>query len=85
LTERERRRLLSAKHRRLVLEIVDEERPQLPLADLAFEVARRDGGLEPEDTETLTRVKATLYHTHLPKMDDFEVLSYEPESNRIRV
>lgn len=85
LTESERHSLLSSKRRRVVLNILEEETTHVELADLAAEVATREDGLDGEDSETVKRVEIMLHHNHLPKMDELGVLTYESNSDQIRL
>lgn len=84
LIESDRHDLLRSSRRRLVLDILEGETTHVSLADVASEVATREAGLDGEDAETVGRVKITLHHTHLPKMDEFGVLTYDRDSNQIR-
>jgi|AntRauMinimDraft_4_1070384.scaffolds.fasta_scaffold00292_6 hypothetical protein len=85
LTESERHTLLSSERRRRVLDILEEQTTPVQFTDLATEVAKQEPGLDAEDSETVERVKISLHHTHLPKMDGLGVLTYDPDSHHIRV
>lgn len=85
LTESERHTLLSSERRRRVLDILEERTTPVQFTDLATEVAKREAGLDAADSETVKRVKISLHHTHLPKMDSLGVLTYDPNSHQIRL
>lgn len=84
LTESERHTLLSSGRRRRVLDILEGQTTPVQLAALASEVANREAGLDPEDSETVKRVKTTLHHNHLPRMDELGVLAYDPNSHQVK-
>lgn len=85
LTDGERYSLLSSERRRTVLDVLEEQTADIQLTELAFEVANQEAGLDAEDSETVMRIKTTLHHNHLPKMDALGVLTYDPDSHRIRL
>lgn len=81
LTESERHALLAVEERRLALDALSERASAVDLEELAVEVAtRRDGpsAARRDDVEQLT---TALHHAHLPRMDDLDVLDYDPETN----
>ncbi|MDZ5810848.1 hypothetical protein U4E84_05760 [Halorubrum sp. AD140] len=83
LTESERHALLSSERRRVVLDVLEEQPAEVQLADLASDVAKREVGLDAVESETVKRVKITLHHNHLPKMDELGILAYCPNSHQI--
>jgi hypothetical protein len=83
LTEDDRHRLFANGRRRLALDCLAGETPPTELADLAAEIATREDGIDPDDRETLHRVKIELHHVHLPKMDDFGVVDYDTDARRL--
>jgi hypothetical protein len=83
LTESERHSLLMVECRRLVLEILEERSAPAGLSELATAVARREDDCDPSSDETLQKVEITLHHTHLPKMDDLGVVSYDPDRHQV--
>lgn len=76
-TESERHELLSSRRRRVVLDVLADRPDGVDLADLATLVAGR-GGTDDDD-----RVRLTLHHAHLPKLDAHGVVEYDRESNRV--
>lgn len=83
LPESERHSLLSSKRRRTVIDILEEQTAELHLADLVSAVVKQEDELDAEDSETIMHVKVTLHHTHLPKMDELGVLTYDSNSKLI--
>lgn len=78
-----RHRLLAAKRRRLAIDAVADRTAPLALSDLAATVAASEDGIDAADEEAVQRVAATLHHTHLPKLSEAGVVSYNPDSRRI--
>lgn len=75
--------LLSSERRRLTLEIFADDYSTIGLETLATTLASReteDGGV---DEEHLRSVKISLHHAHLPRLDDADVVDYDPETRRI--
>ena len=69
--------LLSDRHRRLALYCLAERVDAISLPDLARDIARRDG------REQVEQISTALRHSHLPKLDEADVVRYEPEVDRI--
>lgn len=80
LTESDRFRLLSAKRRRLILELLSESTAPVVLEELAAAVRTR----EDEPGERDGDVAVALHHVHLPMLADLGVIDYDPSSKRIR-
>lgn len=83
LTDSERYSLLTARRRRLALEILAERSSPVELPDLAAEVAAREDGLDATDEDAVRRVKITLCHVHLPKLTDSGVVDYNGEAYQL--
>lgn len=83
LSENERHVLLSAKRRRLVLDVLSDLTSPVEIDELAAEVAKREDGLDADDDGDRKGVAITLFHRHLPKMDDFGVLDFDPDRQRV--
>lgn len=84
LTESELHKLLADKERRLALEIL-ADRTNMRLTDVATEIAAqnaKDGTLQ---SKAIDQVKVRLHHIHLPKLDEFGLIEYNPKSGRINV
>ncbi|ELZ30444.1 hypothetical protein C474_11546 [Halogeometricum pallidum JCM 14848] len=81
----ERLEALSHRRRRHVLQCLEEGRTPLTLAELANEVAKRDrdatqSGISAEEVE---KVRVVLYHLHLPKLRDADLVAYDRENDSI--
>jgi len=83
LPETDRYRLLSNERRRATLTVLAERTTPLRIDDLATAVAQRVIDDDPE-MEFVERVKISLHHSHLPKMDYLDVLEYDPDAKIIR-
>lgn len=77
--------LLSSPRRRHVLRCLDEYDDPLALADLADEVAVReyDRPLTETSPEEVKRIYVSLYHTHVPKLEDAGVVEYNQERDLV--
>jgi hypothetical protein len=80
LTTDERHRLLSNGRRRAVLAVLSDRSTPVELADLAAAVADRETDAEAADEALVDRVKVSLHHVHLPRMDSLGVVEYEPRT-----
>lgn len=83
LTESERHRLLAADRRRVVLDVIESRSSAIDLETLAIEVAMQENETESVSQKTVRRVKTLLHHTHLPKMSEWGVLEYDPDTRQV--
>jgi predicted transcriptional regulator len=71
-------RLLSDRDRRELLAwLAEQENSQPSLSDLVDAVAKDSSEAERR------RVRTTLYHVHLPMLEEADVLQYDPDRQRI--
>lgn len=82
LTETERHTLLRDERRRLTLDVLAERPATVDLSEVAAEVAAREDGCAAGE-EAVSQIEVALHHTHLPKMDELGVLSYQPETHLV--
>lgn len=77
--------LLRHTHRRLLLACLAEHAEPITLPDAAEQVTRSAHGarIENVDPETVRRTYLNLYHTHVPKLVDADVVRYSQESDLI--
>jgi hypothetical protein len=68
--------LLGSEERRRTLRVVAKHR-EMTLAELVQELHLGVGGQHPE------RLKIRLHHVHLPKLADYGVIEYDPETKVI--
>lgn len=83
LTETERHTLLRDERRRLVLDVLADRPATASLSEVAATVAAREDGCDADDEASVRRVAVALHHTHLPKMEELGVLSYQPQTHHI--
>lgn len=71
--------LLRNRRSRYVLEYLEETAGSASLEELARQIAAREAGTEPHavDPSEYERVLYHLYQCVLPKMDDFDAVSYD--------
>lgn len=74
---------LANARRRQALRVLCESDAPLALADLAREVAaREESGTEASD-EAIERVQISLYHVHLPKLEESGVVEFDPSQRTV--
>lgn len=66
--------LFAAERRRLALDVLSERTVPVEIDELAAEIAARGEG-------SPTDVVIDLHHSHLPKLDEADVVDYDPESH----
>jgi len=81
LTPDERYRLLANDLRRDALAVLEHRSGRVELSEVAAAVAARTDGVDATAADGETRVETALHHIHLPKLDDFGVVEYDPEVN----
>lgn len=76
-------RLLSHACRRALVDCLDGRETGLALADAAAEVARRNGDRPIHDLpfESVERVYASLYHSHVPQLVEVGAVEFDRERN----
>lgn len=67
-------RVLAHTRRRHVLDVLSESDSPMTLADLAADIASRESD-ETADREYIEQVQISLYHNHIPTLDDTEGIS----------
>lgn len=80
LNETERHRLLAVDRRRIALDVLAERTAPVELSALATAIAAREDGCDASDEGTVERIELSLHHSHLPKMEEFGVVDYHPDS-----
>lgn len=79
--------VLAHRRRRYALRALRTAGGMLALADLAMEVARAEA--EEEGTsyssDRARRIRITLYHNHVPKMADADIVEFDEERNVVRL
>jgi hypothetical protein len=83
LNERRTCTVFASKRRRILLDVLDGETTPLDLDELASTIAERETCFDERAEKSTEQVSTSLHHVHLPMLDDFGVLDYHPETNRI--
>ena len=77
--------LLASQRRRLLLEVMASYGEELTLPDAAEEVAVRETGRKVTQlsAQEVANVYISLYHDHLPRLVDADLLSYDQERDLV--
>lgn len=76
---------LAHRRRRTVLSVLAQGAAD-SVSDLAVRVAAAETGSSvPVDGQTIERVRTSLHHVHLPKLDAVGLLEYDPGADRVRL
>jgi hypothetical protein len=72
-------KLLASQRRRYVLSCLKENEDPIALAALANKVAARENDLPVSEVseEEIKHIHLSLYHTHIPKLNDADVVEYD--------
>ena len=76
--------LLSSSRRRFLLSYLEEEHEET-LVDIAVAMAAAEEGIDPEDVdrEARKRTYVSLYQTHVPRLDEADVIDYDPDTGNV--
>ncbi len=79
--------ILSSPRRRYVLYYLKQEDRPIELGELANQIAAWENDLEVEDLtrQQRKRVYVSLYQTHIPKLEDAGIISYEADSGIVEL
>lgn len=77
--------LLGHCHRRRLLACLRATEGSLPLARIAAEIATWDDDRSPEfvDEGEIQRVRSMLYHGHVPKLREHDVVEFDPGRDEV--
>lgn len=78
--------LLSNSRRRFVLNRLQKNRSEIELGELATELAAAENGVTPDELSAQQRKRTyvSLYQTHVPKLVEVDVVTYDSESGVIQ-
>lgn len=74
--------LLAKRRRRLALRTLQESPAPLPIAELVERIGSHES--ENPTTEDLRAIYLTLFHNHLPKLEQADVVLYDREEGTVR-
>lgn len=83
LSESERHRALASDRRRHALAVLGGTNPPTDLRPLAAAVARREAHGGAPTPAAVDRVRISLYHRHLPLLDDLGIVEFDPGAKRV--
>lgn len=75
--------LSNQRRRRLIYLLYDTSEP-MHLGDLARQIATAEEGA-PVNEEQYKRLYISLYQTHIPKLEEYGIVEYDPESKQVRL
>lgn len=77
--------VLAEQRRRYVLHCLREHATSMTLSDVADEVAALEHETPVDDVpaEAVERIYLSLYHSHVPKLADANVVEYDPERDTV--
>lgn len=69
------------KHRRITLAVLADQQQSLSLTDLTKAIVKHnhDTPLTEVSDETVTRIRITLYHIHIPKLVEAGLVEYDSQ------
>ena len=73
---------LASRRRRVLLAIVRDGQRSISKAALAREIFQREEDTEPRQ-ESVNEIVVALSHIHLPKLDDVNIIEYNPTTERV--
>lgn len=79
VAEEEIHEALASGERRRIISILQDAGDPLSLADIAIELAEREGMDGEELWERAQQLRIDLYHWHIPKLKDAGVVEYDSE------
>lgn len=77
--------ILRNDRRRLAIKCLRENGGMLTVRDLSEDVATRETGEAPAPRDKRRSVYVSLHQTHLPKLDDLGIVSYDTDSKEVRL
>jgi curved DNA-binding protein CbpA len=75
--------ILSNERRRRTLDYLKREQATVELRTLAESIAEAESGESPPPTELRQSVYNSLHQTHLPTLDDFDIIEYDTNRKTI--
>ncbi|WP_143117672.1 DUF7344 domain-containing protein [Halomicrobium zhouii] len=78
---------LSHSRRRSILRCLRDTEKPLALADLAADVAHleMEAPKSEVDPEEVKKIHLTLYHNHVPKLEEFGLVQYDPRNETVNL
>jgi hypothetical protein len=77
--------ILRNDRRRLAIKCLRENDGQLTVRDLSEDVAARETGENPAPRDKRRSVYVSLHQTHLPKLDDLDIVRYDTDTKEVKL
>ena len=77
--------ILRNERRRHAIESLRESDGLADVSDLAESIAASESGSDPPPTNKRQSVYVSLHQTHLPKLDDLGIVSYDPDDRTVEL
>ena len=75
--------VLSSERRRLTIQFLRESDERVEVNDIAEYIAEHETGESPPPKDSRKTVYVSLHQTHLPKMDDLNIISYDTDTKEV--
>jgi len=75
--------ILSSERRRLAIQYLREGENGIEVNDIAEYIAERETGESPPPKDSRKTVYVSLHQTHLPKMDDLDIVDYDTDTKEV--
>jgi len=75
--------VLSSERRRLAIQFLRDSEDDIEVNDIAEYIAERETGESPPPKDARKTVYVSLHQTHLPKMDDLDIVSYDTDTKEV--
>lgn len=75
--------ILSSERRRLAIQFLRDSEDDIEVNDIAEYIAEQETGESPPPKDARKTVYVSLHQTHLPKMDDLDIVSYDTDTKEV--
>ncbi|MDZ7688774.1 MAG: hypothetical protein U5J64_08655 [Halobacteriales archaeon] len=75
--------ILSSERRRLAIQFLRDSDDNIEVNDIAEYIAEHETGESPPPKDARKTVYVSLHQTHLPKMDDLNIVSYDTDTKEV--
>jgi hypothetical protein len=72
-------------HRRIVLAVLADQQRSVTFNELTMTIVKHNHHtpLSEASDEALTQIQSSLYHLHLPKLEDIGIIEYDPKQRLV--
>ena len=75
--------ILSSERRRLAIQFLRDSEERVEVNDIAEYIAEHETGESPPPKDSRKTVYVSLHQTHLPKMDDLNIVGYDTDTKEV--